>query len=388
MVGAYYQQHDLDSNIPIYSAAGAGFQGTVLEDSEWNSLFFSSTYMISDTLRFNFGARYQDVRKEGEFLTWVSFLPPGAQPPGAEFPAWTQTGTTPLLEDSDDTLPEVGLQWDVSDDVMLYAKYSEAFKAGGFVISPAPGGNLPPRLTFEPERADGIELGLKSVLADGRVQFNVALYDTDYEDLQVTVFDDTTSVFITTNAAEANTQGIEWDGRWAATDNFTLGFSGTVGEATYTNYPGADQCNSRFAKEWAVANPGVACTRDLSGTELPHTPEWTMVLTPQWTFNLGAKLVGNVSGSVLFSDGYDIGGELDPLSRIDSFQRVDLRFGIQPADGNWEVAIYGRDVTDEQTFIGAGAIDFQNRTLLVDYDAGGGTPSRGARYGVQLRYLF
>ncbi|MGD8325095.1 MAG: TonB-dependent receptor [Gammaproteobacteria bacterium] len=388
MVGLYYQQHDLDSNIPIYAAAGAGFQGQVLEDSEWNSVFFASTYNISETLRLNIGARYQDVRKEGQFVTWRAFLPPGPQGPGAEFPPWIRGTTTPLLEDSSDTLPEVGLQWDVSDDVMLYAKYSEAFKAGGFVISPAPGGNLPPRLTFKPETADGIELGLKSFLADGRVQFNFALYDTDYQDLQVTVFDDTTSVFITTNAAKANTQGIEWDGRWAATDNFTLGFSGTFGEAEYTNYPGADQCNSKYAKEWALANPGVPCTRDLSGTELPHTPEWTLVFTPQWTFNMGANLVGNVSGSVLVSDGYDVGGELDPLSRIDDFHRVDLRFGIQPADGNWEVAVYGRDITDEKTFIGAGAVDFQSRTLLVDYDAGGGTPSRGARYGVQLRYFF
>jgi len=45
-------------------------------------------------------------------------------------------------------------------------------------------------------------------------------------------------------------------------------------------------------------------------------------------------------------------------------------------------------MTDEAVWVGGGAIDFQSRTLLVDYDGGGGTPSRGARYGVQLSYFF
>ena len=51
MVGAYYQQHDLDSSIPIYIAAGVGFQGTVIEESTWESVFFSGTYNISDEFR-------------------------------------------------------------------------------------------------------------------------------------------------------------------------------------------------------------------------------------------------------------------------------------------------------------------------------------------------
>jgi iron complex outermembrane receptor protein len=384
MVGLYFQQHDLDSKIPIYTAAGVGFQGNIVEDSEWRSLFFSSTYDITETFRLNIGARYQDVKKTGDWLTWRSILPQGA----TAFPDWTFGDSVPLLQESNDTLPEVGFEWDAGENVMLYAKYVEAFKAGGFVISPAPGGRRPAELSFRPETAEGFEVGLKSLLADGRVEFNVAIYDTDYNDLQVTIFDDVTSGFITSNAAEANTRGIEWDGRWAASDNFTVGFSGILGKAKYTNYPDADQCNSKYAKEWALANPGVPCTRDLSGTELPHTPEWTLTLSPQWSFDLGTNFVGRLTGSLLFSDGYDLGGELDPLSHIGSFGRLDLRFGIEPADGNWEVAIYGRDVTDEATWIGGGAIDFQSRTLLVDYDAGGGTPSRGARYGVQFHYFF
>ncbi len=383
MVGAYYQQHDLDSSIPIYIAAGVGFQGTVIEESTWESVFFSGTYNISDEFRLNIGGRYQDVEKDGDFLTWSSFLPPG----GTSFPEFRHTGTTPLREDSDDTLPEVGIEWDATDNVMLYAKYVEAFKAGGFVMSPAPGGNLPPSLQFKPERADGIELGYKSLLADGRLEINFAIYDTDYQDLQVTVFDSVTSVFITTNAAEANTQGVEWDGRWAVSDNFTLGFNGMFGEAKYTDYPGADQCNSLYAKQY-TRETGMACTIDLSGSELPHTPEWTVALTPQWTFNLGSNLTGFLSSSVLFTDGYYITGELDPLSEVEDFHRVDVRFGIQPSDGDWEVAVYGRDITDEAPLLGGGGADFQSRTLLLAFDAGGGRPSRGARYGVQFRYFF
>ena len=98
---------------------------------------------------------------------------------------------------------------------MTYVKYAEAFKNGGFVMSPPVGGGLPDPFSFAPEHAEGYEVGMKSRLFDNRLELNTAAYYTEYTDLQVTVFISAIGRFITTNAAKAHTQGVEFDGRWA-----------------------------------------------------------------------------------------------------------------------------------------------------------------------------
>ena len=167
----------------------------------------------------------------------------------------------PILSDlrvqTDDFLPEVGLQFDANEDTMLYVKYAEAFKAGGFVMSPAPGGMLPDPISFRPEFAEGVELGAKMLLADGNVELNVAVFDTDYTDLQVNVFISEIATFVTQNAASAHTTGIEFDGRWAISENFTLGFNGAFTEAEFDDYLG-QECNTLEDKLFPPEQSGLS----------------------------------------------------------------------------------------------------------------------------------
>jgi outer membrane receptor protein involved in Fe transport len=243
MVGAYYQEHTLHSRIDVFlprllgtaayqptGARAVGFGGLLTEDSEWTSVFGAATWNATDTFRVNFGGRYQDATKDGRLPAEVAFL---VGPTATRFGAFApipagNAGGVPAVGtvEASEFLPEVGVEWDLSDDVMGYVKYAEAFKNGGFVMSPPVGGGLPNPFSFAPEFAEGYEIGLKSRLADNRLELNAALYKTDYTDLQVTVFISAIGRFITTNAAEAHTQGFEFDGRWAVSDAFTLGFAG------------------------------------------------------------------------------------------------------------------------------------------------------------------
>jgi iron complex outermembrane receptor protein len=189
--------------------------------------------------------------------------------------------------------------------------------------------------------------------------------------------------FITTNAAEAHTQGIELDGRWAVSDSFTLGFAGAFGsEAEYDQYDGAS-CNSLEAK--SVPPP---CRADRAGVSLPYAPEWTFSFNPDYRVSVGNRFELHFGANVRFSDGYWISDNEDPRNEVGSFERVDLRLGLTPMDGNWEVALYGRDVTDERLTVG-GQPDFQHKTADPTlYDAFGNTRERGARYGAQFTYRF
>jgi outer membrane receptor protein involved in Fe transport len=399
MVGLYYQQHDLLSRIDVYlprllgtaayqpaDARAVGFGGLLTEDSEWKSAFFAATWNVANAFRVNFGGRYQDAVKRGRLPAEVAFL----QGTNTSFSAFQpipagQVGGTPAVGvvEADDFLPELGVEWDMSDDVMGYVKYAEAFKNGGFVMSPPVGGGLPDPFSFAPEYAKGYEIGFKSRLADNRVEFNAAAYTTDYTNLQVTVFISAIGRFITTNAAEAHTQGIEFDGRWAASDAFTLGFSGAFGsEAEYDAYDGAS-CNSLEAK--SVPPP---CRADRSGVSLPYAPEWTFSFNPDYRWSVGNGLELHFGANVRFSDGYWLSDNEDPRNEVGSFERVDLRLGLSPMDGRWEVALYGRDVTDERLTVGAQP-DFQHKTSDPTlYDAFGNTRERGERYGAQFTYRF
>jgi iron complex outermembrane receptor protein len=264
---------------------------------------------------------------------------------------------------------------------------------GGFVVAPPIGGSVDQSI-YQPEEAEGIELGVKSTLLDNRLEFNLAYYDTDYTNLQVSVFivdaAHPQGFFNTTNAAAAVSEGFEWDGRWAITDNFILGFSGSLSDGKFTDYDGAE-CNSLDDKLWDL-NPSTSgdCRQDLSGVALGNFPEWTFGLQPQYSFDLGSNYRATLVGNIFFSDGYEMSAtpQADPLSIIGSWHRVDLNLTVTPENADWEIGVYARDLTDQQVWVGAGQNNFQSRTVRLDYDPGSVTRDRGRRVGVQFNYYF
>ena len=392
MLGAYKQDSDLDTTIDVFlprtlgpappGAIAVSFGGDLLEDASWTSLFFAGTYNVTDSVRVNIGGRLQDIEKNGNLTPTNAFLFPGMTtyyPNGRVRNAGGAAASGNA--DADDTLPEFGIEWDAGDNSMLYLKYAEALKAGGFVMSPAIGGGLPNPFSYLPEFAEGVEFGFKSLLADGSVELNLAVYDVDYKNLQVSIFLSEEGRFVTGNAAEAHTTGVEIDGRWAATNNFTLGFAAALNEAEYDRYDGAD-CNTLDVKIY-----GRPCFNDLAGHSLPISPDYTVSFMPEFNFSFG-EMQARFGAMMVFSDGYSLSNDFDPLAEVPSNHRIDVRLSISPPNGQWEVALYGRDITDERLKVG-GAGSFQSKTLDQTLHDGNGTArTRGSRWGIQGSYFF
>jgi len=403
----YYQKHDLDTTINIFSGiptpGGAiSFGGTLAEESEWLSSYFSTTTNVTDYFRINAGVRYQHIQKDGVLTPTLAFFNVGDSeysnatcPPGSTLindrdisdgsrciapGASAQVGEVKSIE----WLPEVGVQWDVAENTMVYVKYAEALKAGGFVMSPAPGGNLPDPFSFENESAEGIEVGIKARLLDNTLQINLSYYDTDFENLQLTFFRSEDATFITQNAGASHSTGVELDGKWAATDNFTLGFSGHIGEAEFDDYPNAE-CNSLEAKQSGL---GPACTADRQGVSLAEAQDWSIALQPEYNMPYG-KFNVRLGASIAITPSYTFETNQDPLSEVDSYTRIDLRAAISPAASEkWELALYVRDLTDEQVNQ-FDHTDFQSKSLdQTIFDANGEGRDRGRRVGIQGRLNF
>lgn len=402
MVGLYYQTTDtvLGINVHLPFAPPApgvmAFSngGLVTEEADWTSVFFTGTWNITDMFRFNIGARYQESDKHGIYQVGNTVLLAGEtsfEPRTFDPPAAVADVT------SDDVLPEIGFQWDATDNTMLYVKYAEAFKAGGFV-APPPLLGPPADFTFLPEEAFGYELGLKGTFFEERLQLNVALFDTDFENLQQFDFNPFTG-FSVRNAAEVNTQGIEVDGRILIGERWSLGFSGGYNDAVYTHYPDAG-CNTIQEIEWINAgNPPGTCVVDASGRRLFGGGEWQTTLRPEVSFRVG-EFSARASMNMMWLAGNEPffvppeGYPPDPLATIPGRHRFDLRIAFMPPSERWELGIYGRDITDEAAWVGGLQSGFFNTTTpgastseIHLYGPGGKRFERGARWGIQANYF-
>ena len=91
-------------------------------------------------------------------------------------------GRTTGTVDSDNTLPEITLEWDVNDNIMLFGRFAESAKSGGVATA---GSVAAAGLIYGDETAESFELGLKGRFLDGRAELNVVAFTTEYEDLQV-----------------------------------------------------------------------------------------------------------------------------------------------------------------------------------------------------------
>ncbi|WP_101756740.1 TonB-dependent receptor [Oceanicoccus sp. KOV_DT_Chl] len=331
------------------------------EDTEAWSVFGQITWNISDALRLNLGARYTDETKEVDHTLATQFLvvvPPLNQLVLDQFaiePFITEDLSTDEVSDSN-TDPSVSVQWDMTDDLMLYTSYTQATKAGGFNSSTF----SPENASFEPEQATAVEVGVKGLFIDGRLGVNASLFHTEYDDLQVAALDTNTTSFFFKNAAKATSEGVEADFRFAATEGLELGGAMAYLDVSYDDFPGAT-CSTGTSQE-ADCDP-VSLTRNAKGDTLRAAPEWTGTLYADYRWLLDSGMEVALRGDVIYSDDYYIDTPNDPYLQQDSFTKLDLLASITSASGDWTLSIIGKNVTDKTT------VSF-----------GGGTPQREGAY--------
>jgi outer membrane receptor protein involved in Fe transport len=349
-VGAYYQDASYFTNPrfdlrgDLLGAVRTGNRRLFDQDATVWSVFAEGTVHLSDNFRVIAGLRYTDEDKEAlKSNTIVVF---GTDTPetnpmilGLNAVAFgTFNFSENLSRNESDTSPALTFQYDFGDDEMAYFKATRGFKSGGFDVSDRSGESL----EYEGEEANSFEAGLKSGFADGRAEINAAIFHTKFEDLQVSAFDGLG--FITTNAAEATSQGVEVDGRWqiAAPLMFTGSLAYT--DASFDSYDSAP-CTVEQDAVWM--GPG-DCRQDLSGRPLLSAPEWSANINLRHTadFGNGWGLDTNLGLNYL-SDHY-VATDLSAASLQDSYVTVDASVTLLGGDDRWNVGLVARNLGDER----------------------------------------
>lgn len=321
LLGAYYfsEEQSLPIVVSLLPALGADldFERTVNQEAVSTALFGSLTYALTDRMDVTVGGRYTDEEKKFNALRRsvvggvVTFNEPG------------------ISDNFSDFAPRVTVDYDFSDETMVYVTASKGFKSGGFNTRAASSGQTQ---FFKPEKVINYETGLKTRFGGGIGQLNVSAFYMDYTDIQQQAFfvnnrgDLVSSV---TNAAEATVKGIEGELLLAATSNLEL--SASIG---YTD--------AQFDK-FVDANAG-----DLSNLSFQDTPELTGNIGATYTIDLAndwsLKLVGDYSyQSETFFDRSNA-----PEIAEDGFGLTNISATLSTPKKNFDIVVYVHNLFDEE----------------------------------------
>jgi outer membrane receptor protein involved in Fe transport len=287
---------------------------------------------ITDTVTAKLGARYTEVDKDIDFA-WDRWL-------GARGVLTVRQDATYQDSRKDDALqPALTLEWRPVDGLMVYGSYKEGFKAGGFDHSAQ---NDFTNFQFDQEEVEAFEVGAKWRSSAGRATVNVALFSNEFSDLQVTSRDAVELNFVTQNAARATTEGVELEFAWAATDSLTLSGGIVYLDTQYDDFDSA-QC-------WPGQTAELGCVdgvQSLDGTSLQFAPEFSGNLVAEWAQPIREALELRVRLSMFFTDDYATDALQDPSTIVPGYEKYDARIAIGPISRKWEVALVGRNLTDE-----------------------------------------
>ena len=263
-----------------------------------------------------------------------------------------------------DYTPHLNVAYKWNEALFTYLSYSEGFKSGGFVQRVFPPKTEVP--SFEPETAEVYELGFKWLGAGGRVSLNGAIFHTDYQDLQIEVNDGIAPV--TRNAAEADIDGFELELTAIPGDGWLI--QAGIGY---------------LDAEYVSLDPSENFTTDL----LSLSTSSKLVNTPAWSGNFGVQYAWQVAGGGQVITRADLAYVDDhfkdalnfPQLHQDSYSLIDAYITYVSAGDNWEVSLFGKNLSDEKYIVSG----FANGLTQGRVSANLGRPRE---WGLSLTYRF
>ena len=348
LAGLYYFHEDLDTighggfgpYVPGVGTLGTDNRSDANVTTDSFAVFGSVSVDFLEDWNFTVGLRYDDNDRDlevSESSRFDGLLPPPPAPPGAPptpFVAITAAnpvptsfavetpfpGNTSSVSDSEFT-GDLTLTYKWNDDVSTYAKYARGFKGGGFnaQFSFGQAGG-----TVLPEFVNSYELGLRSVWFDRRLRFNASVFYLKYNNQQVVDFvvGPAGITFNTFNAPETKSYGAEIEVAAVLAEGLNLNMSLGVLDSEFKR--GADAGNTPL-----------------------DSPDLTFSSVLQYVRPIGNNLELFLMGEASYSDEYFTDQANLDINRQDDYWMLNVRGGIQSADGKWAVRVYGRNLLDE-----------------------------------------
>jgi iron complex outermembrane receptor protein len=339
-------------------------------DNTSQAAYFQGTWSFNETWSFTAGVRYSEDEKKFDYTQYISDPVGGGYPffPGAVDENGNFTpGLSPIVGDGsgsvdetfDETDVKLGVDARLNDNTLLYYSFAQGYKSGGFVLRYVEPVSEP--LSFDPETVDTHEIGVKWQSEDNRVRTNAAVFYSDYQDVQVTFFDNLGGP-ITANAGTVDIYGIEIELVALLTDQLVLDAGYGYTDAEYQEI------------------------NDIPGLSLTIDESAKLVNTPEHSFNAGLEYTLPLGDNVLsFRVDYSYTDEMfndsqnSPFLFEDSYQiwNALVRFSLGES---LDLIAFGKNLADER-YIESGDSNFGLGFHETNYN-------RPREYGVTARYRF
>jgi len=349
-VGAYYFNESIKIDSYSYNTlAGGAIDGFAYQNqkSESWALFANVDYDVSEQLNVGGGVRYSDDKKD--FLAQRTRSPFGAPP----------TAILTTSPDASEVSFNVNATYSATDNLNIYARIARGYRAP----------SVQGRLVFgdtlsvaDKETLMSYEAGIKGTLPEARARFDAAVFYYRANDLQITAVGGGANFNRLLNADKAVGYGFEFNAELEPVDRLMI----TAG-LSYNNTEIKDPAlfTQPCGAPCTVLDPAgpIAGTVRIDGNSLPNAPKWIANITAGYSWPVGegeifvftdwayrSKVNFFLYESAEFND--------------DKLLEGGLRLGYRAAGGKWEVAAFGRNITNDRSL--EGGIDFNNLTGFVN----------------------
>ncbi len=364
-VGLYYFDEEIDvvtinfdsgtPNLPVT-------QDNAIQQTTSAAIFGQVEYSVNDAFAVTAGLRYSSEDKDLETIPG----PGSAAPPGT------------VAVDDDFFNWDIAFTYHTSDEWSWFGRIANGSRGPvtlgrfGFISS------------ADTETSTSVEFGFKGNLLNGRARWNAAVYTFRNDDQQLTATGGAGNINQLLNAERVNGSGFETDFEILVTDNLLL--------MTNLSYNDTEIDDPTLRDDLCGSNPtctgldpvvgmrvgpfGPVTEVAIDGNPLPRTPEWLFNFILQYTVPLE-------DGSLYFNTDWNYRSESNIfLHRSVEFVAEErwlggLRIGYKNAAENMDIAIVGRNITDE--IVVDGALNFLNLTAIIN---------EPAYWGVEFRYSF
>jgi outer membrane receptor protein involved in Fe transport len=394
IVGAFYEEKtedwdflsltpDYENTLGLYYFTGiVGYEASggapawwrSADSTEWSqwAVFTNLNYDFSDQFSAEVGLRWFDQEMDRTYLVDKTFIisefyPDVVNPTGG----------------NEDIVPKLTLTYRIDDEKLLYALYSEGWRAGGANRNRTPFTVFP--VSYEPDLLKNFEVGTKTRWLDNRLQLNATVFFGKWENYQIEAVDpsfqpcddgedpvadlcDQPFQVMVANVGDAEQFGVEFEMRAAPSEGLDIGLS-------------LAYLDAKTSEVFEVT------TTVPKGTRLPNVPEWKANGYAQYTWPVGSSDM-YVRAQVSWQD--------ESRNQIEDFEAEPLVSArgtyIQPAYSitdlkvgwaaeSWTLEAFANNVFDERAVL-------YDDDLFFDPFWGGRriTTNRPLEFGVRLSY--
>ena len=315
-------------------------------------------YTFNDRWSLTLGGRFSKETKKGVGTGYAAFdnlVARGIPPIGvlidtaaaASFADETLTAPVPFDKSWSNAGGKLGLNFQASDDILLYGSVARGFKGGAVNLAAGPVLADPAQAAVfaqgvSPEKLTTYEVGAKMRFLDGRMQLNLAAFRNDYSDQQLFIIRDGLAFLY--NAAASTIDGLEAEWQWMPARGLTLSAGLGFLDAKYDEL---------------VTDAG-----DFSGNKLLQSPRFngTFAVRQEWDVGQGS-LAAELSASHASKQYFDLPNTLSSAARTTTDARLDWRLG---GEGSMRLSLWGKNLSDKRFCANAADLGVQSAQCIVN----------------------